>query len=55
MMSTFNMLIYGPKITYKCHKTLSCNLFGVMQQFDSTTRVVGLVVILWSFATYLAA
>ena len=36
MMSTFNMLIYGPKRTSKCHKTLSCNLFGVMQQFDST-------------------
>ena len=36
MVSTFSMINDGPKITQKCHKTFSCNLFGVMQQFDST-------------------
>ena len=37
MLSTFSMLSYGP--TRTCHKTLSSYLFGVMQQFDSTTIV----------------
>ena len=36
MVSTFSMLNYGPQRRYKCHKTLSCNFFGVIQQFDST-------------------
>ena len=36
----------------KCHKTLSCNFFGVIQQFDSTTgrvlmnKMVGTAVLL---------
>ena len=36
MVSTFSILNYGPQRRYKCHKTLSCHFFGVIQQFDST-------------------
>ena len=37
MVSTFSMLNYGHRRRSKCHKTLSYNFFGVIQQFDSTT------------------
>ena len=47
MVSTFSMLNYGPQRRLKCHKTLSCNFFGVIQQFDSTNS--DLIVICFDF------
>jgi len=33
---TFDMLFSGPNSTRNCHKTLSCNFFGVNQHIDPT-------------------